>query len=205
MPQEATLPSGSSIIVQGRSAVASGCRPAACPIRRSVGGSEFPRSTRVSVRVSWAGWPKAALCSSLARLFGGNGWVPYRRVLLAQSVNKAVATCKSWQPEDLSHRDLFVITRPIDNRRHYSGLRLGILNLNCVTASFGHRPSPGLDAERGGAYHLGRNSRLPNGITARRPPRSKRRHPFPRWAWRQEQCTLSCRPTGRHATEGKAS
>jgi hypothetical protein len=100
------------------------------------------------------------LCASLARLFAGNGGVPYCRVLPAQSLNKAAATCKSWQPEDLGHGDLFVITRPINNRCHHSRFRLGILNLNYVTASLGHCLSPCFGAESGGAAHLGRYGQL---------------------------------------------
>jgi len=76
MPQGVTLPSGSSIIVRGRSAVASGSRPAACPMRRDVGGPEFPRNTRGRVRASSGITEGANLCSSLARLFGANGGLP---------------------------------------------------------------------------------------------------------------------------------
>ena len=56
-------------------------------------------------------------------------------------MSKAFATGKAWETEDLSHRDVPLITRPVDCRCHHNGLLIGVLNLNCVAASFGHRPA----------------------------------------------------------------
>jgi hypothetical protein len=60
-------------------------------------------------------------------------------MFLAQSMSKAFAACKAWQPEDLSYRDVPLIACPIDDRCHHNGLQLGILDLDCVAARFGHR------------------------------------------------------------------
>ena len=53
-------------------------------------------------------------------------------------MNEALATGKARQAKDLSDRDVPLIGRPIERRRHHYGLRVSILNLNRVTASLGH-------------------------------------------------------------------
>jgi hypothetical protein len=67
--------------------------------------SHFPSSRPAS---------KAPLSPPPAWPTRSDGVLPLCHALPAQSVNEAFATCKAWQPEDLSHRDVPFIARPID-------------------------------------------------------------------------------------------